>query len=640
MDGPDCLLLLRGKLHGQPLIVEGGLLEAVQQQLHVGGALEAGTQGGGVHQVDGGQLVAGVLGEQAGVHRPVGVDQEGGGVDFGPDGEGKRVGGGEVTALLVGGKVGSQGGLVVAEEDQDGGPLPAVDVVGQPAQHLVGGGQPLDVGGNGVQIFLRQPVRGDGEGNILPGHGGEGLMILHGDGKEEGGLLRPVQQQLDVVGQGVVGGIAPAAVFQGAHGVQLIMAVEGIEAQVRVGAVSGVEAGLVGVQGHRPVARVLVVGHVALQRAVHIFVGGGPVGQHLGAQAGEDLKLRADRPAADGVGVQRAAVAVVPAEELVIPGEGVLAEGEAGQLPQVAEALAEHQNHVEGLLGGRDGLIAVQQALHIVPGVAAGRLEVHVVQIEDKGAEKAVFLIIQALEHGKFGVDGKPLQQAGDPGGAGAKHNAEGEGGGGPEQMVRPAKGQTQAQQGQSGAPEGQQQSGQGHVFGQASAEEGQQGARLPGHEDVLGKEGVAIEGQLHGVDKGDQEGGPAGEGAGYRRPPHQEQDQGKQDTAHQQSKDGLGGVQPPEGGQRSQIAGVVVLQNHAAEQGKQGQTGPARPPQRLDGPEPMNIFHNKFLIGRCVERALFDRVRPDSPRFAAECSKNPLKPNRFQGIFGPSGGI
>ena len=49
-------LRLQGKLHGQPFIVKGGLPEAVQQQIHVGGALKASTQ--------------------AGVQCPVGVDQE------------------------------------------------------------------------------------------------------------------------------------------------------------------------------------------------------------------------------------------------------------------------------------------------------------------------------------------------------------------------------------------------------------------------------------------------------------------------------------------------------------------------------------------------------------------------------------
>ena len=78
---------------------------------------------------------------------------------------------------------------MVAEEDEYRRPVPHVDVVSQRAQHLIGILKPLNIGGNRIQIFPGQPAGGDRKADFLLGHGGIGLMILHGNGKEKGRLL-------------------------------------------------------------------------------------------------------------------------------------------------------------------------------------------------------------------------------------------------------------------------------------------------------------------------------------------------------------------------------------------------------------------------------------------------------------------
>lgn len=412
---------------------------------------------------------------------------------------------------------------MVAEEDEQGGAFTAVHIVGQPAQHPVGVAETLGVGDDRVQILPGQAVGGDGQGDLLLGQGIEGLVVLHGDGEKEGGLLRLVQHLFHQGLERLVGGVAPL-VGQLTHLGQLLQGVEGVEAQIGVGTASGVEAGVIGVHGDSAVARRLVVGDVALQGAVHVLIGGGSAGQGLGAQSGENFKLRADRPAADGVGEQSAAVAVVPGAQIIVVGQGVLTEGEAGDLPQIAEALTEYQDHVKALSCGLGPLILRQQPLHVVPGVATGLLKAHAVQVEGEGADKAVFRVVQALEHGELGVDGELGQEGGRAGQAGAEHSAQRDDGGGEKQPVDPPDGQPQLQDGQSGAPEYQHQREQPHPLGQSAAEKGEEGARLLRHQNILGDKGVAVQRQLHVVDKGCQDGQPAQYSAGHGRPAEQEE--------------------------------------------------------------------------------------------------------------------
>ena len=297
-------------------------------------------QVGGVHQ-QGGQVVEGQL-------HPLGLRY----VVVGPEDEGHHLfflgqGGIRGRPQHVGIEVGGHLGLVVAEEEDQGGLLHLGEVAEQVFEGLIALVHQGQILVDRVEAALQRPGEPHLPGQVRPRHlvGG---VVLHGHVEEKQRLPRlllliPADQVLVVA---LVGDIA--GFFVPPHVLPVLevpLKVYLVKAEIPVNRGTAPAGGAVGVGGHGAVTQ---GGHLPHQGGIAVgdihLVGHRACGQEGGGVAGEELVLRVGGGAAEhgGVGVALNGVLRQGAEE----GHGVRIALHAGQHRKVGEGLVHDDNDV------------------------------------------------------------------------------------------------------------------------------------------------------------------------------------------------------------------------------------------------------------------------------------------------------